>query len=221
MFWFFRQDVNFQTVFIRAVALTFVAFLVLPLHEFAHAFVAAKCGDNTAFYQGRMSLNPVKHISWPGLVCMFLFGFGWAKPVPYDSRNFYNKKIGTILTAAAGPVFNILAAMLGAILCRFFLYHNFVPDLLFKFVLKEFLVFYIQTNIVLAAFNLIPVPPLDGFSIFGVFLPSRTMYFINNNMQAIQVVSAVLIFTGTLRKFLLTLSNILNFLFISWILQKG
>ena len=90
--------------------------IAITFHEFAHGYVASKLGDKTSKYSGRLTLNPIYHVDPVGLLVMFLFGFGWAKPVPIDPRNFKNPKVGMALTAAAGPISNILAALFGGFL---------------------------------------------------------------------------------------------------------
>ncbi|MEG1436937.1 MAG: site-2 protease family protein, partial [Oscillospiraceae bacterium] len=96
------------SIFVSLAASAFVIFCTLPVHEFAHAFVAAKLGDDTAKLQGRLTINPMAHIDPFGAIMLALFGFGWAHPVPVNERNFKNRKSGVVLTSLAGPVANIL-----------------------------------------------------------------------------------------------------------------
>ena len=106
--WFLQSTLTFREVLMRLLASVVIIFTVLPLHEYAHGWVAYKLGDNTAKYSGRLTLNPIEHIDPLGALGILLFGFGWAKPVPIDSRNFKNPKSGMALTALAGPASNII-----------------------------------------------------------------------------------------------------------------
>lgn len=157
--------------------------IALTFHECAHGFVAYKLGDITAKYQGRLSLNPLKHIDIIGALCMVFFRFGWAKPVPIDTRNFKNPKRDMALSALAGPAANLILAFIGCFLYALSLY--FLSDVSFTsynfsyWVAYSWLLFvynFAWLNISLAIFNLIPLPPLDGSRIFYAFLP-RDAYF--------------------------------------------
>jgi Zn-dependent protease len=158
-----------------------IAFLALSVHETAHGYVAYKLGDPTAHSLGRLTLNPIKHIDSIGLLCMILFGFGWAKPVPINTRYFKKPKRDVALTAAAGPLSNLLMALLFAALLRLEIEIIFRVSLTSFSAqalmwLQTFLFLGIRMNIGLAAFNLIPVPPFDGSRIFLTLLPSD-LYF--------------------------------------------
>ncbi|GMA52471.1 zinc metalloprotease [Alicyclobacillus contaminans] len=138
----------------------------LVIHEFAHAWTALLLGDKTAKHQGRVTLNPVAHLEPIGLL-MILFGpFGWARPVQINASNFKNPRVGTALVAFAGPVSNLLLAVVSLLLFRPYMNFNmgFMPQLLWW----SFVV-----NVSLFIFNLIPVPPLDGSRIVYSFLPYR------------------------------------------------
>lgn len=112
--------------YVSALAYVFssavIIFLVLPFHEFAHAFAAHKLGDDTAKWQGRMSLNPMRHIDWIGAALIMAVGFGWAKPVPVNARKFKNPKGGMAVVALAGPVANLIAAFVSLLLCNFIIF---------------------------------------------------------------------------------------------------
>ena len=161
-----------------------IVLLALCLHETAHGFVAYKLGDPTAKALGRLTLNPLKHLDPIGFGCMVLFGFGWAKPVPIDTRYFKDPKKGMALTAAAGPVSNILLAFVFAILLRIMvgvltsLNISSVSELGYWVIysLQTFLLLGIRLNLSLAVFNLIPVPPFDGSRIFLSMLPEKTYF---------------------------------------------
>ncbi len=109
------QSVDLAKVIAGILATVFIIFCILPVHEWAHAWAAHKLGDPTAKSQGRMSLNPLVSFDPVGALFLLLFGFGWAKPVPIDSRYFKNRRRDTALTALAGPVSNLIVAWLGAL----------------------------------------------------------------------------------------------------------
>ena len=138
----------------------------LSFHEFAHAWMASKCGDNTAARMGRLTLNPMAHLDIMGSLMILFVGFGWAKPVPVDSRNLRDPRKDMMKVAAAGPLSNLLLAMLAGMAWRLLGGINFLLDTNFPV-----LIFYFtQINIALAVFNLIPVSPLDGSQIFSGYL---------------------------------------------------
>ncbi len=133
------------------------------IHELAHGWVAFKMGDPTAKWLGRLSLNPIKHIDPVGTIMLLVFGFGWAKPVPVNFDNLRDGRKGLIFVSAAGIVANIILAFLSLFLLRFFAPSPFT-------VASTVLYYFAQINIMLAAFNLIPVPPLDGSKILMGFV---------------------------------------------------
>lgn len=138
----------------------------LSFHEFAHAWMASKCGDNTAARMGRLTLNPMAHLDVMGSLMILFVGFGWAKPVPVDSRNLRDPRKDMMKVAAAGPLSNLLLAMLAGMAWRLLGGINFLLDTNFPV-----LIFYFtQINVALAVFNLIPVSPLDGSQIFSGYL---------------------------------------------------
>lgn len=156
------------------------ALLAIIFHEISHGYVAYILGDRTAKNSGRLTLNPIKHMDPLGLLCMILFGFGWAKPVPVNPYFFKNRKLGMALVSIAGPVSNLLMAVLSmsAILSISLLeIENQMLIRALNVVLEFFLVFAIL-NIGLAVFNLIPIPPLDGSKILFSLLPRRAYGFI-------------------------------------------
>ena len=157
-----------------------VLLLSLMTHELAHAFVALRCGDNTAKQMGRISFNPLKHIDPLGAILLIAVGFGWAKPVPINPGNFKNKKAGVILTSLAGPLSNILLAIVFSaayvIVKARAQPAPFMPISESDTLILNFLTQFYSVNIMLAAFNLIPIPPLDGSKVLFVFLPDR-IYF--------------------------------------------
>ena len=161
-----------------------IVMLALSLHETAHGYVALKLGDPTAKNFGRLTLNPVKHFDLIGFLCMVLFGFGWAKPVPINARYFKNPKRGMALSALAGPLANaimglISAALLG-IVSAFYYYLAFKGASRFVLTCISYtsLLFQLSAlyNLLFMAFNLIPIPPFDGSRIALAFLPPKTYF---------------------------------------------
>lgn len=140
-----------------------VVLFAVTIHEYSHGKAAFSLGDPTAKNAGRLTLNPLRHIDPMGAVCMFLFHFGWAKPVPVDTRYFKNKRQDTILMALSGPVSNIAAAFVTGIFIRYF----FLPSEIY---LKT-LIYMILMNTGLGLFNLLPIPPLDGSHVLENILP--------------------------------------------------
>ncbi len=131
-----------------------VLLFAITIHEYAHGRAALRFGDPTAKNMGRLSLNPLPHIDPLGAICLFLFNFGWAKPVPVNPRYFKNIRKDIIIMSLAGPLANIMAALVAGILIRYFL---FPWD-----VYRMGLIYMLLMNIGLGLFNLIPLPPLDG-----------------------------------------------------------
>ena len=171
---------------IPAVIVVAIMLLVgLPVHEFSHALAAYRLGDGTAKLFGRLTLNPIAHFDPVGgtlLALTFIgsaaaggaFGFGWAKPTPVNPMNLQGGRRGEAMVAAAGPLSNLLLATIAAIPLRFLLASSEItgPVLL----LAEVLSLFVQINLVLMIFNLIPIPPLDGSKVLFAFLDRRTEY---------------------------------------------
>ena len=135
-----------------------VLLFALVFHEFSHGWVANKLGDPTAKYSGRLTLNPMAHLDLFGSLMILFVGFGWAKPVPVDSRYLANPRTDMMKIAFAGPASNLLLAFIAGSLIR--LSGNMG-------VLSSMLIMFVQINIMLAVFNMIPIPPLDGSQIFS------------------------------------------------------
>ena len=151
--------------------------LSLCVHEYSHGIVAYYYGDDTAYRNGRLTLNPAKHLDPMGTLMLLFIGFGYAKPVPVNPFNLKNPRNDMIKVAAAGPISNILLAFVG--IFTIYLLFNINPELI-SVSLKRFLQIFIQINIYLAIFNLIPMYPLDGGQIFGNLLSEKYPSFANN-----------------------------------------
>ena len=176
-----------------------VVVLCLTFHELSHGLAAYAMGDPTAKTQGRLSLNPIRHIDLMGFLCMLVAGVGWAKPVPVDMRYFRHPKRDMAITALAGPVSNLLAALVGGIL-YFALYLFVLPSASTSvfIAVDAFLSAYIVINVSLAVFNLLPIPPLDGSRVVSAFLSDRAMAAYYRYQNAIVMVLFLLLFSGVL-----------------------
>ena len=175
-----NSSMSFPEKLLYALISAFCVFLTLSVHELSHGLSAYWMGDKTAKAAGRLSLNPLHHLDPFGALCLFLFGFGWAKPVPINPWNFKHKKGGMALSALAGPLSNFIFAFIAEIGVIALGNLRFTSDTTFVFKFCE-LSYIICTylailNIGLGVFNLIPVPPLDGSKILNAVLP-REIYF--------------------------------------------
>lgn len=162
---------SLQDALVRALAVL----LCLTVHEVCHGLAALALGDPTAKSMHRLSLNPLRHIDWFGLIMMFAAGFGWAKAVPVNPRYFKKPKQGMALTALAGPVSNFLLAILAIGISKvIYLYapYNAMTDFIFAFCLYT----VAPLSVGLGLFNLLPFPPLDGSKVVAVLLPDRIYY---------------------------------------------
>ncbi len=163
----------------------------LILHEIAHGVVALWCGDPSAKYAGRLSLNPAKHLDGLGTLCFLLFGFGWAIPVPVNPNNFKRRKTGCVLVSLAGITMNLILAFVA----------SFFFVLLAGKSVWEYLFMYIMLiNIVFACFNLLPIAPLDGFNLVASLAPqsSYVRFMRQNHLIALIILMCVIYFTDVL-----------------------
>lgn len=179
------------------VSYALLILVMLPVHELAHAFVATKLGDNTPRWHGRLTINPFAHLDLWGTLMLVLFGFGYAKPVPVNPRNFRNPRRDMALVALAGPLSNLLMAFVVLLLYRLL---AFLPAVSGIAVIVISLLVYVvvPVNISLAVFNLLPIPPLDGSRIFSAILPPRAAFWMSQNEQTIRLILIVLLATGAL-----------------------
>ena len=164
-----ETGLNIETV-IRYLTMAVVVVTALPVHELAHGLVADRLGHHTAREQGRLTLNPFAHLDLFGTLALLLFGFGWAKPVPVNPSHFKKPKRDVALTALAGPLSNILLALILMVVFKVYMFYgniNSTAGLMFGQIIYTIL----WTNLTLAVFNLLPVPPLDGAKILDAVLP--------------------------------------------------
>jgi Zn-dependent protease len=221
-----------------------VTLLSLSVHEMSHGYAAYKMGDNTAKMMGRLSLDPMKHLDPIGFLCMIFFGFGWAKPVPVNPRNFDNYKKGIRLVSIAGPLSNFVLMFTAILLYRIFV-QIFMPDFssfslieagnawlmlvarpeslaqftsLTNALISIFFYFFAIGNAGLCIFNLIPIPPLDGSKLFLTLLPQKAQIFFVKNER---ILSMILLFAvafgllgGPLSTFITLIVSLVDKLFL-------
>lgn len=179
--------------------------IAISCHEFAHANAADKLGDTTPRNQGRLTLNPTKHLDPFGFVLLMFANIGWGKPVEINPNNFTsNKSRGTCeaIVSVAGPLMNFFIAII-CIIIQILLYsfaYSFINYSKIGAILYTFLMVMISINIGLGVFNLIPLPPLDGEKIFKNILPSKARYWLDSNSQTLYVIFMILWITGFLGK---------------------
>ncbi len=200
-----------------------IVFTILPVHEFSHAYAARKLGDNTALIAGRLTLNPLAHIDPVGTVLLLLFGFGWAKPVPVNPRNFSNFRRDNAIVSAAGPLSNLVCAVVAIFANRFILNVYAISEgsvATVMFYVYNAVYYFSIINLSLCIFNLLPIRPLDGSNILSYFLPAKANAFLYKHTRVIQIVLYAAVFLGLLSGPLSWLISkvytLLNFLF-GWV----
>ena len=168
---------DLQVLVAKALVVVVMLAIAFPIHEFAHALAAYRLGDGTAKLMGRLTLDPRAHFDQMGglllavTVMLTSFGFGWAKPTPYNPRNLQGGRWGEAIVSAAGPISNLVLAIAGAIPLRYINATGMDAGLVYWF-----LSFFVTINLVLMLFNLIPIPPLDGSKVLFAFLNPRTAW---------------------------------------------
>jgi Zn-dependent protease len=170
-------DLSPETLIPRIVVVAVMLLIAFPFHEFAHAYAAYRLGDSTARLFGRMTLDPVAHFDpvGGGLLALSVifagFGFGWAKPTPVNPMNLRQGRWGEAIVSAAGPLSNLVLAVVASIIFRILL----LVGINFEFLL-EVVYLFVVINLVLMVFNLLPIPPLDGSKVLYAFLDPRTAF---------------------------------------------
>jgi Zn-dependent protease len=166
----------------------------LSFHELAHAAVAYRLGDRTAYNQGRLTANPLAHIDILGLIMLYVAGFGWAKPVPVNPFFFKgDKDRGVMLVSLAGPAANLAMAVLAALLLGFFLH-----GIAYLNIITQYIIYY---NVILAVFNLLPIPPLDGSKILTGLVPGSRQWMYKLEQYGV-IILLLLLVTNIIPKLL-------------------
>lgn len=177
---------------LHQIALMLPAIVIgLTFHEYAHGLVAHWLGDDTARLQGRLTINPAAHVDPVGLILLFLAGFGWAKPVPVNPLSFTgDMRRGMLLVSLAGPATNLLMAIVAVVI------HLALVDLRLPY-FTEIMFYIIYINVVLAIFNLLPIPPLDGSKILAGILPGRQEWLYHLEAYGM-IILILLVFSGAI-----------------------
>lgn len=173
------DDREIQALLIKALVVVVMLAIAFPIHEFAHALAAYRLGDGTAKLMGRLTLDPRAHFDPMGglllaaTVMLTSFGFGWAKPTPYNPMNLQGGRWGEAIVSVAGPLSNLILAIAAAIPLRYIIATGMQDDVS---LLYTFLDFFVIINLVLMVFNLLPIPPLDGSKVLFAFMDPRTAW---------------------------------------------
>lgn len=175
-----------------------ILIISLTLHEISHGFASYLMGDKTAKYNGRLSINPLKHIDWFGFLMLVVAGIGWAKPVPVNMFGFKDPKKGMAITALAGPLMNVLLVFVSLLLYALAIIYRWNEYFIVFFSLSA------QYNAVLAMFNMLPIPPLDGSKVIFAFLPERLYFKLMAYEQYGMILILILSFTNMTSKIIST-----------------
>lgn len=186
---------NLSTILASIVAIA----VAISVHEFGHAYSAHLLGDDTAKMYGRMTLNPAKHLDAMGLIAMLIVHIGWAKPVPVNPNNFKNYKVGNIIVSLAGVTANIITAIICILINK-----EINMDAI------NLIAYYVMIyNVGFAAFNLLPIPPLDGWGVISSFIPYKYNEIVYKYESMSSIIFLVLIITGAYSIFVSPISNII------------
>ena len=188
----FNQNMTAEEAVVTFFITIFVFFVSLSLHEFAHGLAAHKMGDPTPKAAGRLTLNPFKHLSGPGLICFMLIGVGWAKPMPVNPINFKKYRKGIRLTSIAGVLTNFLLGLLAAIIYTILLATVGFTNTFMEYVML-LLQYFMLINSFLALFNLIPLYPMDGFNFVTSFMKSENKFISWNIRNGYKILFGILL----------------------------
>ena len=183
-----------QTLIARIIVLM----TAIPIHEYAHAYAAEKMGDSTARYYRRLSLNPLDHIDPIGALMILFLGIGFARPVPINSMNFTDYKKGVVVTSLAGPFSNVLMALVSLIAAKLTILGYMATGMPFLVGIFRVFSFMVSINLSLAVFNLLPLPPLDGWHAICPFLPREFYWRVQPYEQQIVWIVLLLVWAGML-----------------------
>ena len=186
---------NLSTILVSMVAIA----VAISVHEFGHAYSAHLLGDDTAKMYGRMTLNPAKHLDIMGLIAMLIVHIGWAKPVPVNPNNFKNYKVGNVIVSLAGVTANIITAIICVLINKYV--NMFAINLIAQYV--------IVYNVGFAAFNLLPLPPLDGWGVISSFIPYKYNEIAYKYESMSSMIFLIFILTGAYSIFVSPISNII------------
>lgn len=201
----YLREGQYLYAIISILSRCFVVFCCMPVHECAHGWVAYKLGDTTAKNQGRLTLNPLAHLSPMGTVMIFLFGIGYANPVPVNPNRFKKPKQGMVLVSLAGPVSNLLMAFISMFL--YYMLASFNLNNILSYSIGYFFYFAASVNVTLAVFNLLPIPPLDGSKVLTAVLPDDKYFNYMQYEKYIMIALFILLFTGVLSTPIIWLSD--------------
>lgn len=203
-----RSSGDILTIIIAVFSYLVILFVAFPIHECAHALTAKLLGDTTAEEQGRITLNPFSHLDFVGTSLILLFGFGWAKAVPVNPRRArkVSMKTAMAITAAAGPISNVLISLIFMIIGKIILITGTSETAIWIYSATNMIT---HINLGLAVFNLLPIPPLDGSRIFLSLLPSKLYFDVMKYEMQIMIILYIVIGTGVLSAPLNTLANLI------------
>lgn len=168
--------------------------MAISVHEFGHAYSAHLLGDDTAKYNGRMTLNPAKHLDPIGLITLIIFHFGWAKPVPVNPNNFKNYKLGNVIVSLSGALGNLLCAIVCGLIAKYTIMYG--SNFMFAEAIYTIFSSAMWFNIWFGAFNLLPIPPLDGWGVISALLPYKYNEFIYKYENIGYGILLIALFTG-------------------------
>lgn len=203
------MNFDLQALLLQIIILAPPFLFALTVHELAHGYIAYRLGDPTAKEAGRLTMNPLKHLDPLGVLAFIIMKIGWAKPVPVDPRYFRNPCKDMLSVALAGPASNLLLAIASALLLQVLVRFPFLPLAIIQ-PLAHMLVASVWINLMLAVFNLLPIPPLDGSKILMGILPPQAAYNYARLEPFGFVLVLVLFYTGVIGKIIMPIIHFSN-----------